>query len=380
MLPYECGPMTNASTPKTSAKVGKRLLLMFSALTVSAVGAEFLYRTLKPRPFTPPEIWTSTGGAVPTSEIANFLRTSDEGAADRPHPRGTLRPGLSFRQFYDRPTLDYFDEDGCVSAVINDLGFRDLPFDVEKKPGELRILTVGDSFTFGSGVQTEDTWSQVLESMLREEHDGPVEVINGGFAAGSHTTAGYVDWIRTDGVAFHPDVLIIGFCLNDLGNVPMLTYSTQLQGKPWLGGISEVLNAIQLAWQRRKAREFAYPPELLAQATLVFQAQNKDSIARSLNALTAIKEIADEHGVRLLVAVVPMVTQLRHYPLEGLHRLITEHCDRHGIEWVDLLAKFAGQEASELWVHPTDQHPNDVGHRLIAEGIRDYLQAHPQRR
>jgi hypothetical protein len=28
-------------------------------------------------------------------------------------------------------------------------------------------------------------------------------------------------------------------------------------------------------------------------------------------------------------------------------------------------------------VHPTDQHPNDVGHQLIAEGIHDYFKANP---
>jgi hypothetical protein len=26
-----------------------------------------------------------------------------------------------------------------------------------------------------------------------------------------------------------------------------------------------------------------------------------------------------------------------------------------------------------LWVHGTDQHPNDVGHRLMAEGIFWFL-------
>jgi hypothetical protein len=30
-----------------------------------------------------------------------------------------------------------------------------------------------------------------------------------------------------------------------------------------------------------------------------------------------------------------------------------------------------------LWVHPTDQHPNKIGQRLIADGIHDYLKANP---
>lgn len=371
----------NASTQKPKSgkpSLGKRLLLLVVALLISTVMAELLYRVLKPGPFVPSEIWTSTGEKVPTSEIANFLRTSDEGASNRPHPRGTLKPGLTFRQFYDRPTLDYFDEDGCIDAKINSLGFRDLPFALAKQPGELRILTVGDSFTFGSGVQTADTWSQQLEGMLRDRREEPVEVINGGFAAGSHHVAGYVDWIRSDGVDFQPDILVIGLCLNDLGNVSMLSYPGKLTGTPWLGGISEMLNTVQLTQQLRAARNHEHPPELLAQATKIFAIQNKEPLTKALDAFVAIKDVTSKRGVRLLVAVFPMVTQLKHYPLEGLHRLVTDKCDENGIEWVDLLAKFAGKEETELWVHPTDQHPNDVGHRLIAEGILEYLEKHPQ--
>jgi len=372
--------MTTASAPKKKPTLGKRFLLLFVALTISILMAEVLYCVLSPGPYLRPEIWSSTGERVPTSEIANYLRTSDDNAQDRPHPRGTLKPGLSFRQFYDRPTLAYFDEDGCISALINDLGFRDLPFELKKKPGEFRILTVGDSFTFGSGVQTADTWSQQLEGMLQKERQEHVEVINGGFAAGSHHTDGYVDWIGSDGVDFEPDILIIGFCLNDLGNVPMLSYPPKPQEPPWLGGISAMLNAVQMAQYLSDVRQHEHPPELLKQATTFFQIQNKEPVAKALAALTKIKNITSERNVRLLVAVFPMVTQLHHYPLEGLHRLITDHCDQQKIEWVDLLDRFAGKEEADLWVHPTDQHPNDVGHRFIAEGIHAYLKNHPEPR
>ena len=57
-------------------------------------------------------------------------------AFDTENPRGTLKPGLQLKQWYDRPTVPEFDEDGCVSVSFNELGFRDQPFTVEKKPGE----------------------------------------------------------------------------------------------------------------------------------------------------------------------------------------------------------------------------------------------------
>jgi lysophospholipase L1-like esterase len=366
--------MTTARAPKKPSKLTKRILLAAATLGISLALAEVLYRFLKPAPFVPPEIWSSDGERIPTSEIANFLRTSDDGSTDQPHPRGTLKPGLAFRQFYDRPTLPYFDEDGCISALINDLGFRDLPFELAKQPGELRLLAVGDSFTFGSGVQTEDTWSQALEGMLRGERRGPVEVINGGFAAGSHHTEGYVNWIKSDGLDFQPDILVIGFCLNDLGPVPMLSYPTKHQERPWLGGVSEILNAIQANLVLREAKNHQQPREAI---TEYFKIQHAESLQRAMEALTAIHKACQQRQVRMLVAVFPMLTQLKIYPLGGLHKLVTEHCAEEGIEAVDLASKFLGREDGELWVHPTDQHPNDVGHQLIAEGIHDYLKANP---
>jgi lysophospholipase L1-like esterase len=368
--------MTTASAPKKKPKLAKRLVLVVVALGISVCLAEVLYRGLKPAPFVAPEIWSSTGERIPTSEIANFLRTSDEGGESRPHPRGSLKPGLSFRQFYDRPTLPYFDSDGCISALINELGFRDLPFDLEKKPGEFRILTVGDSFTFGSGVQTEDTWSQVLEALLRTERDEHVEVINGGFAAGSHHAAGYVDWIASHGVDFEPDVLVLGLCLNDVGDVPMLGYPVLKPKQPWLGGISEMLNTVQQSMAMRDVKNTKQDRALI---TAFFQQGKLWNGA--MTALTTIHEVTEKRNVRLLVAIFPMVTQLKNdlYPLTGLHQLIAAHCKEQGIECVDLLPKFLGLEETDLWVHPTDQHPNDEGHRLIAAGIYDYVQANPSK-
>lgn len=368
--------MTTASAPKTHSRFHKRLLLVAVALTLSFCLAEVLYRALKPAAFSPPEIWSSTGERVPTSEIANFLRTSDEGGEPRPHPRGTLKPGLSFRQFYDRPTLPYFDSDGCISAVINELGFRDLPFDLNKKPGEFRILTVGDSFTFGSGVQTEDTWSQVLEGLLHADREEHVEVINGGFAAGSHHVAGYVDWIASDGVDFEPDFLVLGLCLNDVGDVPMLGYPVLKPEKPWLGGISAMLNTVQQSMTMSKVKNTKQDRALI---TAFFQQGKLWNGA--LQALTTIDAITAKRNVRLLVAIFPMVTQLKDdlYPLTGLHERIAAHCREQGIEYVDLLPNFLGREEADLWVHPTDQHPNDEGHRLIAAGIYDYVRANPSK-
>src|SRR5262245_20239427 len=61
-------------------------------------------------------------------------------------------------------------------ARIDSLGLRGSEI-AEKSAGRTRILTLGDSYTFGSGVADDETFSAVLEKELGPER---VEVVNAG--------------------------------------------------------------------------------------------------------------------------------------------------------------------------------------------------------
>jgi len=67
-------------------------------------------------------------------------------------------------------------------AVVNSLGFRDREFSVQKS-NSYRIIAIGDSFTFGWGVNIETTWVKQLEDDLRQRGHN-IEIANlgrGGF-------------------------------------------------------------------------------------------------------------------------------------------------------------------------------------------------------
>src|SRR2546430_1564409 len=50
-----------------------------------------------------------------------------------------------------------------MKVKINSLGMRDREYSVEKPKGTYRILVLGDSYTFGSGVQADETYAKLLE-------------------------------------------------------------------------------------------------------------------------------------------------------------------------------------------------------------------------
>jgi len=71
-----------------------------------------------------------------------------------------------------------------VEEFLNGSGFRGHDVDPKKKPGTYRILSVGDSTTFGTNVRVEQTYMYLLGDMLRGR-GLPVEMINAGMPGSS---------------------------------------------------------------------------------------------------------------------------------------------------------------------------------------------------
>ncbi|MCA8977889.1 MAG: SGNH/GDSL hydrolase family protein [Planctomycetes bacterium] len=353
--------------------IGKKLLLLVATLVLALLAAEGVCRLAGEPPNMQPTLFTANGLEVPVGEIIVYLANMAD--FDSRHnlrqapPHGLLLANLKMRMGYKpKPIWDYFDETGCVAVDTNSLGLRDEEFPVEKRPGELRILAIGDSMTYGMGVRLDLTWPQVLEARLRAERSGPVEVINAGFAAGGYSPAEYDRWVEEHGVLFDPDIVIIGVCLNDVhSGIGMLTYP-KAQLEPVLGGFSLLLDrAAQLVRQSQLRAEKRDLAKLITPESAEWKGTRRG--------LRAIRDTLAEHGIELVVAVFPMMSQLEPelYPCRHVHELVTAFCHEEGIRCLDLLPAFLGMDDRELWVHASDQHANDKGHAIQAAQIHAFL-------
>ena len=295
-----------------------------------------------------------------------------------PTPSGSLTqipPGITSYGWYDRPRWDYFDSRGCVEYRINSLGFRDDDFPLEKPAGELRMIAVGDSITLAAGVQGDDCWVQQLEQRLELARGAPVEVVNAGFSRGFRPQS-YVGWLAEQGLRLDPDAVLVGFCLNDIStDIPMYVPQAQ-EPVPWLGGRSELLVKLQHAFPGWGAPPAAAKPMALKAKRVV--ASHAEEWKATQDGLLQMQALLEPRGVRFVVAVFPMMSQLASGYLFGeLHQLVTGFCADHAIECVDLLPPFLGRDETELWVHPRDQHMNDVGQRMAADALAAWFAERP---
>jgi hypothetical protein len=83
-------------------------------------------------------------------------------------------------------------------------------------------------------------------------------------------------------------------------------------------------------------------------------------------------------NVPLVVMIFPVLYKLdAHYPFRNIHNLVAKEAQDDGAVVLDLLPSFQGRRATDLWVYPTDQHPNEKAHRIAAEALAAKLTATP---
>jgi lysophospholipase L1-like esterase len=127
----------------------------------------------------------------------------------RLHPlTGLLRPVSN-----DPIAFEYIPNAEVDNVRINSDGYRDDPFPLQKDVGEVRIVWLGDSIVMGWGVSKEDRFTDILNSKLKDHHP-KVRTINLGVE--SYSNYQELLLMKRKGVALEPDIIILGFCWNDI--------------------------------------------------------------------------------------------------------------------------------------------------------------------
>ncbi|MFQ5718536.1 MAG: hypothetical protein ACE5IK_03215 [Acidobacteriota bacterium] len=117
---------------------------------------------------------------------------------------------------------------------VNRLGFRGREFEVPKPRDVYRVMVLGDSLTWGAGLSVGERYTDIAEKLLNAGHgreDGSAISTTGGAADGrpergprfevlnfgvmGGPTTAERDILRRYADAVDPDLIVVGFCLND---------------------------------------------------------------------------------------------------------------------------------------------------------------------
>jgi lysophospholipase L1-like esterase len=253
-----------------------------------------------------------------------------------------------------------------VMISTNALGFRDREIE-RKQDGELRILLLGDSITFGYGVSDEETYGRKLESILTSELGRKVRTVNAGM--GGFNTVQEAAFLENQAAAIDPDVVSLLYLPNDIdSNIPPFH-----PGEAIYGNASKVTRILlEKSWLFRLAVFASTEPEPKRLAEVGIRGRGaKDS-------LTALARIAALCRQRR----VPFETFFyREKEESGAGaRFIDElfsQVSRVGVEngflVTDVRPWWGNRDWRSLTNSVVDWHPNARGHDVLASGIATVL-------
>lgn len=294
-------------------------------------------------------------------------------------PPGLFRASAT-RSFEHKPGFRGKDRFGHPIR-INSRGLRDQEHAVPKPPKTFRILALGDSVTFGDGVRGEETFSEELERRLsaRLSAEGrSAEVLNAG-VRGYNTLQQYL-LLQETGEEHEPDLVLVGFVLNDAEPIAKQAglidpkYGALIRIKNWVRDHSYLYAVL------RRSMELFRHRTSTGRHSETYEdqfADDHEGWRACRQALADLKRWSESRKTPLLLVLIPRFESLEReqdYPWKPLHEKVALEAGRLGIDTVDLLPEFIGEDPSKFIIVPTDTfHPNPEGHRRIAAALERTL-------
>lgn len=289
---------------------------------------------------------------------------------------------------------------------VNSSGMRGAEIGL-KDEDRCRILVIGDSFTFGIGVEDQETYPVLLDGLLADQ------VLNGGVSAMG--VPHEVRWLERHGLAVDPDVVVVATYMgNDFQDAMSVWAHREVVNnrlyqkrersalKEWLFLNSQLYVLLKESvptpvqrwvrerlglgepWSLQRLRSsFAFFAKELSETEL-------EGVRNTAAALDELVALAEEHGVELAALTIPDLVQVADRPWEetvrqlGLDgsrfdpdaptRRMLDLLAERGIPALDLTEPFRiGMDRGDRLYWPVDRHWTPLGHELAASEVAGFL-------
>jgi lysophospholipase L1-like esterase len=297
----------------------------------------------------------------------------------REHPAKILEFDAT-RAWRLRPLAVDFTVDKPVR--VNAAGFRDREFATTREPGVARVACVGDSYTYGWGVELEESYPKQLERRLSSK--STAEVLN--FGVFGYNADQVLETLRSQVAPYAPDLVLYGFYWDDLLPVRAElmrreTFESRLesegQGASLFRRTLRHSRALFFAVDRARAIEASMSPP----RTRFFQCYRailagEDDTIRDLwdGEARAICDMRDEctrRGSRFAVVLWPLEAQvLSDQQACHFQDRAQRICDAAGVPLISMLEplRSIAREGKAPYL-PFEKHPTPEGYRRCSEKI-----------
>jgi lysophospholipase L1-like esterase len=271
-----------------------------------------------------------------------------------------------------KPNQNCFTKVDHKPVHINSLGTRGPEFSPDKPAGTYRILSLGDSRTFGWGLSDEETYSALVEKKLRDS-GVKAEVINAGVNAWSFMQM--TTFFREFGLKWRPDAVIVGegnlwTQFRDDASPEFVTkFMRQVRLKNFLRrfALYHYIIEVQLQDFYQKYR-LKFVPVDPKQDTLFKDQQKEDPNAVFRDAIMKCVQVALTNKVLPILLYMPKQDCFSSTNLVGGYAGKAEISKKQGIPLVDVTEEME-KRSKEVYLDADPVHFNMLGNQMIAERL-----------
>ncbi|MDG2307443.1 MAG: SGNH/GDSL hydrolase family protein [Candidatus Binatia bacterium] len=269
------------------------------------------------------------------------------------------------------------------------------------KPNARRILVLGDSVAFGYRLPFDATLGAKLETEMETRSGKPHHVLNAGVEG--YNTQNQLAWLRTYGLAFEPDAVVVVFNLNDydygpvMGPNGVLTTNRSERVSTWsLANLSDFYVLLRWLAKLGSSRLLAPAPEpseapvedeqgflkfdrfISILRKRYYEKPDDERWEQMVEALGGLRDETAGRDIPLLIAILPDgdqigVSEPNLIPQERLAQI----CDQERLDCLDLRPLFDAH-ADERPLFLDIMHPNAKGHTIVAGAVADRLAGAPE--
>lgn len=310
--------------------------------------------------------------------------------SEKAHPRKhspapttvVMRRYPDYGIFFHAPRQDFVDTRIPAlrhHVVINSFGFRGGEFTKKKPRGVTRVMLLGDSYTYGDGLNQEDTISSRMEGMLNAGTGGKrFEVINAGRMGASIDSE--IELFDNYGALFEPDIVVLGYVWNDIPELLGVKYIHERAGAGKEPGgaaaaFSEAMreftfyNMILMKKAERQAKKGGEPALLMIEK---FSKGARPEIEAALREyetrLVSFSRELTKRNTRLVFVVFP--TWLRDAEIKRpVNEELSAAAGKNGIPALDLRGAWTSRRGDVMQFFNIDQHPTPEAAEFTAAEI-----------
>lgn len=303
------------------------------------------------------------------------------------------------------PNMEFYHTsiEGKWHFITNSKGFRNsINYNFKKPPNTLRIMSIGDSHTFGYEVSQEETFSSQIEKFLVNDSTS-VQVINTGVSG--FGTAEELVFLENEGIKYKPDYVILGFFRNDFddnirSNLFSLKHdSLTVTSKTYIPGVDiqdfiYQFNLIKWLSENSYLYSFTFNTvwDLFKNSSIAKVRINSKEYAINVNQtiddyqmrlaiklLERMHRICQKNSIKLIIIDVPswefdntIISSIEDLQLKSEKPF----CD-YLIKFKDINAKL---ELNKILREKGHHHISDKTHKIIAELCASYIKSQINRK